>query len=76
MFGRFPASSSGRVGDSGMKKDVGNGIKSFGYFFLRIYFYSLLHVYVVALILSFYSFSSLMLPLSTGKPCLIRYVNN
>lgn len=66
-----PASSSGRVDDSGMKKDVGNGIKSFGYFFIRI-----LHVNVVALIPSFYSFSSLMLPLSTGKPYLIRYVNN
>lgn len=43
-----------------MKKDVGNGTKSFGYFSVRIYFYSLLHVNVVALKPSFSSFSSLM----------------
>lgn len=59
-----------------MKKDVGNGTKSFGYFFVRIYFYSLLHISVVALIPSFSFFLPYALPLSTGKPYLIRYVNN
>lgn len=43
---------------------------------LEYTFCSLLHVNVIALIPSFSSFSSLMHYLSTGKPYLIRYVNN
>lgn len=42
-----------------MKKAVGNGTRSFGYFSVRIYFYSLLRVNVVALIPSFSFFPPL-----------------